>query len=153
MAIEQIGKFKVLPKGTNVWSIKLQKDISFSNDEIIEPTNGIYSDDNVYFCKVKNVSMFSGLSDSFNGELGMIDISKLQDYYPSELDYFQHMELDYKNIVEKESIKRENFDTDEEYNEALISEKENEEAALDYFKNFKNYKEYSKFEEEYFKGL
>lgn len=141
MAIEQIGKLKILPKGTNVWSIKLQKSISFSNDEIIEPTNGIYSDDNVYFCKVKNVSIFGTLSDSFNGELGMIDISKLENYY--------HVEFDFKSMTEKESIKREHFNTDDEYNAALIGEKEQKEAALDYFEN---YEKYSKFDEKYFNG-
>lgn len=35
----------------------------------------------------KNVSIFGTLSDSFNGELGMIDISKLENYYPVEFDF------------------------------------------------------------------
>jgi hypothetical protein len=94
-----IGTYKILPANTSVWSVALQDTVKFDKDKIIELTNGIYSDKNAYFSKIK-IKLFGAIGiptliDASNGELGCMDVSKLQDcilYEPYIVEFFENNE-------------------------------------------------------------
>lgn len=98
MSTKNIGEYRILPAKTEVWSISLQSMISFKDEQIIELTNGVYTDDNYYFAKLKIIYgiglQIPGIGDRPNGEIGL-NIKGLKKY---KLPKPQFLEFSYNNI-------------------------------------------------------
>jgi len=45
----EVGKYRLIPKGTVVWSIDHQTNIMFEKDEIVKITNTVILDDNYFY--------------------------------------------------------------------------------------------------------
>jgi len=84
-----VGDHRILPKGTEVWSIEYQTNISFKEDEIIEVTHTtVYGD--LFFGKLKQIigqTMFPGLIDQGSAEIETL-FSKTTDFKMPEPGIF-----------------------------------------------------------------
>ena len=81
----KIGELRLIPAGVKVWSISLQKNVTFDKDVIVEITNTCHGDDFYFFGKMKTVlfnapGMIPGIMDDTNGNLGSIDIRETKSY-------------------------------------------------------------------------
>jgi len=71
----KVGEYRIIPKGTEIWSISLQETISFKNDIIVKITNTIIDNDEYCFgilqLKLFGNGIFpASLVDKTNGNIG-----------------------------------------------------------------------------------
>lgn len=63
-----IGKYRLIPAGTYVWSCSLQERISFEEDVVVIVTNTIHGNDDIVFGCVQ-LMLFMTPVDKANGEI------------------------------------------------------------------------------------
>lgn len=82
MDIIKIGEYRLIPANTMVWSIAMQENISFEDDQIVEVTHDLSSvgksdlfDGKIKLLFFKGSITGPGFSDKNNGDLSSVKIS------------------------------------------------------------------------------
>ena len=85
MKNNKIGELRLIPAGTEVWSISLQERVKFNRDVVVKITNTVAFDDDFVFGMIQLTLFlagpFPGIMDKVNGD---IDFS-YKDTLPYEL--------------------------------------------------------------------
>lgn len=73
----KVGKYRLIPKGTVVWSIGLQLNIQLVTDEVVKITNTVYCHDDYFYGTLQLVlfncpGMIPGVLDKHNGDVGLL---------------------------------------------------------------------------------
>lgn len=90
--MSKVGKYRMIPAGTRVWSIALQEHVVFENDIPVKITNTIYND-NDYVYGTLQLLLFPhtipGVINKANGEVGFLlkDTIKWEIPKPQFLDF------------------------------------------------------------------
>ena len=90
----EIGKYRLIPKGTFVWSTKLQSNISFDKDMVVRITHTIISDDASFFgelCIILFPMTIPGVITMAHGEIS----TRLDQTTPYEIPNPQFLDFTY----------------------------------------------------------
>ena len=68
----KVGDYRLIPKGTEIWSITLQERVTFNQDYVVKITNTIHGDEDNFF-GILQLELFKhmipGLADKAHGEV------------------------------------------------------------------------------------
>ena len=90
----KIGTLRLLPKGTKVWVISIQRNVIFDEDVIIELDSKICNDNKNFNFKMKillfNIPGQPYLLDNCNGDLSFINIDDTLPYKLPKPIFFEY---------------------------------------------------------------
>ena len=71
--MDKIGKLRLIPTGTEVWSISLQEQVKFNRDVVVKITNTVAFDDDYVFGILQLTFFlagpFPGITDKTHGDI------------------------------------------------------------------------------------
>jgi len=68
----KVGDYRLIPKGTEIWSISLQERVIFTKDQVVKITNTIHGNDDSFFGILQlqlYMHMIPTLIDKTHGEI------------------------------------------------------------------------------------
>ena len=78
----KVGDYRLIPKGTEIWSITLQERITFNKDYVVKITNTIHGNDDSFFGILQlelSMHMIPSLIDKTHGEV-TTSLSETEEY-------------------------------------------------------------------------
>jgi hypothetical protein len=90
--MSKIGKYRMIPAGTKVWSIALQEHVIFDKDIPVKITHTVYHNKDYVYGKLQLLlfeHMIPGVMDRANGDIGFLlkDTVKWEVPKPKFLDF------------------------------------------------------------------
>ena len=91
----ELGKYRLIPKGTLVWSIALQESVRFDKDMIVQLTNGIINHQDAYFGTLQMLlfnmpGQIPTLLPKHNGEVGPFTLKETRHYSVPQPQFFSY---------------------------------------------------------------